>query len=202
VNDMYVNEYAVDACPAEGDAALAVEYLNAAMEDLGYDDISRLPQLTYITFERDDMKLLGETIVDTWKQVLGLNNITFVQYPIGTAIQQFYTGEYDLFMISIGCSVSAIDIMDSFVPDGAYGFFTAEWETDMTGYVDSVNACEFQSDEYFTKVAEMETVFLNEYAVVPLYNQTFYYVLADGVEGYVEPGISFNYQINHLSLTK
>jgi len=202
INDTYVNEYSVDACPVEGDAELAAEYLNAALEELGYSDVSELPELNYITFERDDMRLLGETVVDTWKQVLGITNITFTQYPIGTAIQQFYTGEYDIFMISVGCSVAPTDIMDSFTADGSYGFFAANWDLDVAPFLEAANAEEFQSDAYYQKVAELETAFLNEYSIVPLYNQTFFYALTDGMEGYVEPGISYNYQINQLTLTK
>lgn len=202
ISDTYVNEYSIDVCPVEGDVNKAKEYLKAAMDELGYKDVSELPEITYITFERDDMKLLGETLVDSWKQALGINNITFAQYPIATAIQQFYTQEYDIFMISVGCSVSPVDIMEGFTPEGDYGFFAANWKTNISDLLAAADACEFQSDEYFKKVAELETAFLNEYSIVPLYNQTFYYALTDGVKGYVEPGISYNYQINHLTVSK
>jgi oligopeptide transport system substrate-binding protein len=202
ISDTYVNEYPIDACPVTGDAAKAKEFLQAALTELGYSDVSELPEITYVTFERDDMKLLGETLVDSWKQVLGIDSISFVQYPIGTAIQQFYTGEYDIFMISVGCSISPTDIINGFKADGDYGFFVTNWKTDITDLLAAANASEFQSDEYFKKVAELETAFLNEYSIVPLYNQTFYYALADGVDGYVVPGVSFNYQINHLTVSK
>lgn len=202
ISDTYVKEYPIEACPVTGDAAKAKEYLAAALKELGYKDVSELPAITYITFERDDMKLLGETLVDSWKQVLGISSITFAQYPIGTAIQQFYTGDYDIFMISVGCTVSPLDIIKGFAPEGDYGFFTAGWKTDIAAPLKEANSYEFQSDEYFKKVAELETAFLNEYAIVPLYNQTFYYALRDGVEGYVEPGIAYNYQLNQLKVSK
>jgi ABC-type oligopeptide transport system, periplasmic component len=201
-SDTYVNEYPIDACPVAGDAAKAKEYLNAAMKELGYSDVSKLPKITYVTFERDDMKLLGETLVDSWKQVLGIDNISFTQYPIATAIQNFYTGKYDVFMISVGCTISPTDIIKGFAPEGDYGFFSANWKTNISDKLAAADACEFQSDEYFKKVAELETAFLNEYAIVPLYNQTFYYALADGVDGFVTPGVAYNYQINHLTVSK
>ena len=201
-SDTYVNDYPIEACPVAGDADKAKEYLNAALKELGYNDVSELPEITYVTFERDDMKLLGETLVDSWKQVLGIDSITFAQYPIATAIQQFYTGEYDIFMISVGCTVSPLDIIKGFAPEGDYGFFSAGWKTDITGLLAETNSLEFQSDEYFKKVAELETTFLNEYSIVPLYNQTFYYALGEGVENFVEPGIAFNYQLNQLKVTK
>ena len=201
-NDTFVNEYPIEACPVEGNAEQAKEYLKTALTELGYSDVSELPEISYVTFERDDMKLLGETLVDSWKQVLGIDKITFVQYPIATAIQQFYTGDYDIFMISVGCSTSPTDIMRGFTPEGDYGFFVANWKTNITDMLAAADACEFQSDEYFRKVAELETGFLNEYSITPLYNQTFYYALAKGVEGYVVPGVAYNYQINHLTVSK
>ncbi len=201
-NGKYIEEYPVDTCPVQGDADLAAEYLNKALGELGYDDVSELPQMTYVTFERDDMKLLGETIVDAWKQILGITSISFVQYPIATAIQQFYTGDYDLFMISLGCSIRPTEIIECFTPNGDYGFFTENWGTDITDLLNEANAKEFQSDDYFKGVANAEEALLNEYSLIPIYNQTMYYALAEGVEGFVEPGTVFQFQFNHLTYTK
>lgn len=198
----YVNDYPIDACPVQGDAAQAKDFLKAAMDELGYTDVSQLPQLTYVTFERDDMKLLGETLVDSWKQVLGISNIQFTSYPIGTAIQQFYGGKYDIFMISVGCTISPTDIMKGFASDSDYGFFVTNWKTNVSDLLKAADALPFQSDDYFKKVADLETAFLNEYSIVPLYNQTFFYALGDGVQGFVEPGIAFQYQLNHLTVSK
>jgi ABC-type oligopeptide transport system substrate-binding subunit len=198
----YIEDYSVDIAPIQGDVDLAKDYFAKALEELGYNDASELPQMSYISFERDDMKLLGETITDTWKQVLGITNIQFTQYPIATAIQNFYTGNYDFFMISLGCSVSPTDIIKCFTPDGDYGFFSANWKTDITDLLADANQEEFQSDEYFKKVAIAEEALLNEYSFVPLYNQTMYYALADGIEGYVEPATAFVFQFNHLKYTK
>ncbi len=168
----YIEDYTIDTAPIQGDVTLAKEYLSKALEELGYSDVSELPQMTYISFERDDMKLLGETIVDTWKQVLGITSIQFAQYPIATAIQRFYTGEYDFFMISLGCSVTPLDIIRSFTPDGDYGFFTEGWTTDISTLLEDAESEDFQSVAYYEKVAKVEEALLNEYAFVPLYNET------------------------------
>lgn len=202
IDGKYIDEYAVDTCPTAGDAALANEYMAAALAELGYSDVSELPDLSYMTFERDDMKLLGETITDTWKQVLGIDNITFTQYPIATAIQSFYTGDYDMFMISVGCSIRPTDTIECFTPDGDYGFFTENWTADIVEDLAAANAYEFGSADYLQAVSVAEEELLNEYSLVPLYNQTIYYALADGVEGYVPGSTSYNFQINHLTVTK
>ena len=198
----YIDEYSIDTAPVQGDTKLAKEYFEKALKELGYQSASDLPDMTYISFERDDMKLLGETIVDTWKQVLGITSIKFTQYPISTAIQSFYKGEYDFFMISLACSVTPQDIIKCFTPTGDYGFFTENWETDITDLLKDANEEEFQSEEYFKKVAIAEQALLNEYSLVPLYNQTMYDALADGINGYVEPDTAFVFQYNHLNYTK
>ncbi len=198
----YIEDYSVDTAPIQGDAELAKEYFDKALEELGYSDATQLPAMTYISFERADMKLLGEAIVDTWKQVLGITTIQFTQYPIATAIQSFYKGEYDFFMISLGCSVSPTDVMDTFTANGDYGFFAQNWGIDLESLLADANQEEFQSDAYFKKVASAEEAFLNEYSIVPLYNQTTYYAVADGVDGYVEPGTAFMFQFNHLNFKK
>lgn len=69
--------------PLSGDVDKAKEYLAAAMEELGYSDVSQLPQLELITWDTSEQKLLLETIIDQWKQNLGLENIQLTQYVIG-----------------------------------------------------------------------------------------------------------------------
>lgn len=198
----YVDEYTIDTVATKGDVEKAKEYLQLALDELGYADVSELPEMTYIGFERDDMKLLGEAITDTWKQTLGIDKIQFVQYPIPVAIQNFYTGQYDLFMISLGCTLTPFDIIDSFADGGDFRFFVEGWSTDITDLVNSANEEEFDSPEYYEKVAVAEKALLDESAFVPLYNQTFFYTLQDGIEGYVEPATIFQFQFNYLTYTK
>ena len=202
ITGKYIEDYPVDTAPVQGDPEQAKNFMNKAMQELGYKDAADFPEMSFVTFERPDIKILGEAVADTWKQVLGLTKINFVQYPIGTAIQHFYTGQYDIFMISLGCTLSPTDIIECFAADGDYSFFTVNWEADITGILEAANAEEFRSDAYFSKVAEAEQTLLNEFSLVPLYNQTMYYALGEGVEGFIEPGTSFNYQFNHLTVTK
>lgn len=77
------------------------------MEELGYSDVSQLPQLELITWDTSEQKLLLETIIDQWKQNLGLENIQLTQYVIGTAIGSFYDLSYDLFAITWETDVAA-----------------------------------------------------------------------------------------------
>ena len=80
----------MNSVPLDGDVEQAKAYLAKAMEELGYSDVSELPQLSLVTWDASEQKLLLETIIDQWKQNLGLTNIQLNQYVIGTAIGSFY----------------------------------------------------------------------------------------------------------------
>ena len=202
VSGKYINEFSVDTCPVTGDATKAKEYLAKALTELGYSSAADLPQMTYVTFERDDMKTLGEALVDSWKQNLGITSIQFVQYPIATAIQHFYKNDYDMFMISVGCTVTPLDTISSFTSNGSYSNFIVNWKSSLDESVNAAEALTFRSQEYYGAVAKAEQALLDEYSIDPLYNQSITYALADGVEGYVEPDTAFAYEFNHLTVKK
>ena len=118
----FVDEYPVETVPLSGDVDKAKEYLAAAMEELGYSDVSQLPQLELITWDTSEQKLLLETIIDQWKQNLGLENIQLTQYVIGTAIGSFYDLSYDLFAITWETDVLPTDIMEAMVTGGEVNY--------------------------------------------------------------------------------
>ena len=50
----YVEQYTVDTAPVSGNIELAQQYLAAALSELGYSDVSELPAMTYMSFERNN----------------------------------------------------------------------------------------------------------------------------------------------------
>lgn len=137
----FVDEYPVETVPLSGDVDKAKEYLAAAMEELGYSDVSQLPQLELITWDTSEQKLLLETIIDQWKQNLGLENIQLTQYVIGTAIGSFYDLSYDLFAITWETDVLPTDIMRpwslaarSITASGAMPSLTPWWSRPSTSW--------------------------------------------------------------------
>ena len=51
----FVDEYPVETVPLSGDVDKAKEYLAAAMEELGYSDVSQLPQLEPVSYTHLDV---------------------------------------------------------------------------------------------------------------------------------------------------
>jgi oligopeptide transport system substrate-binding protein len=100
-DSLFVNDYPLNAVPLAGDAAMARDFLTAALADLGYANISQLPKISYLTFENETYKVMGEAIVDQWKQVLGLENINIELQPINSAVMRMVFMNYDIYWQSL-----------------------------------------------------------------------------------------------------
>ena len=196
----FVDEYPVDTVPLTGDVEKAKEYLAKAMEELGYTDVSQLPQLSLVTWDAESQKTLLEAIIDQWKQNLGLTNIQLNQYVIGTAIGNFYDLNYDIFCITWETDVLPTDIMRAMVTGGEvnYGIWSnAEFDTLVAQAVqelDPVKQAELTS--------QAEQIFLNEAAILPIYENGHASAVQDYVSGYQMSAISSGYQFNQLVVNK
>ena len=196
----FVDEYPVDSVPLTGDVEKAKEYLALAMEELGYTDVSQLPQLNLVTWDAESQKILLEAIIDQWKQNLGLTNIQLNQYVIGTAIGNFYDLNYDIFCITWETDVLPTDIMRAMVTGGEvnYGIWSnEEFDTLVAQAVqelDPVKQAELTS--------QAEQIFLDEAAIVPIYENGHASAVQDYVSGFQMSATSSGYQFNHLVVNK
>ena len=74
----YVDEYPIECPPLEGDVEKAQEYLDLALEELGYTSVEELPTMNFVTWDADRQKLLCEAIIDQWKQNLGITSVQLI----------------------------------------------------------------------------------------------------------------------------
>ena len=168
------------------------------MEELGYSDVSELPQLELITWDTTEQKLLLETIIDQWKQNLGLENIQLTQYVIGTAIGSFYDLTYDIFCITWETDVLPTDIMEAMVTGGEtnYGIWS---DPEFDSLVEqAINELDPVKQAELTSQAEQ--VFLDNAAILPIFENG----VTGAVQSYVEgfqmtstPGYQFNNLVVH-----
>ena len=196
----FVDEYSVETVPLSGDVDKAKEYLAAAMEELGYSDVSQLPQLELITWDDSEQKLLLETIIDQWKKNLGLENVQLTQYVIGTAIGSFYDLSYDLFAITWETDVLPTDIMEAMVTGGEvnYGIWSnAEFDSLVNQAIN-----ELDPEKQAELTAQAEQIFLDEAAILPLYENGVTGAVQSYVEGYQMSATSSGYQFNKLVVHK
>ena len=196
----FVDEYPVDTVPLSGDVDKAKEYLALAMEELGYSDVSELPQLQLITWDASEQRLLLETIIDQWKQNLGLENIQLTQYVIGTAIGSFYDLSYDLFCITWETDVLPTDIMEAMATGGEVNY--GIWSDPAFDELVQQAVSEMDAETQAELTAQAEQIFLDDAAILPLYENGVTSAVQSYVEGFQMTAISSGYQFNQLVVHK
>ena len=196
----YVDEYPIDCPPLEGDVEKAQEYLDLALEELGYTSVEELPAMNFVTWDADRQKLMCEAIIDQWKQNLGITSVQLDQYPIGTAIGMYMSNDYDIFAISLSASLSLENSLKNYVTGGDYN--NGIW--DCPEYDAIVEQLETETDEAtrFELIQQAEQLLVTGSSIVPFYALTTTYAVQDYVEGFYMPTFGSGFQLNELQINK
>ena len=196
----YVDEYPIDCPPVEGDVEKAKEYLDLALEELGYSSVEELPEMNFVTWDADRQKLLCEAIIDQWKQNLGITSIQLDQYPIGTALGMYMSNDYDIFAISLSASLSLEDSLENYVTGGDYN--NGIWNC--PEYDEIVAQLQTETDEAtrFDLIQQAEQLLVTGSSIVPFYALTTTYAVQDYVDGFYMPTFGSGFQINELQINK
>ncbi len=195
----FVDEYPIESVPAAGDVEKAKEYLAKALEELGYADVSELPEMKLVTWDSTEQKLLCETIIDQWKQNLGITSIQLNQYVIGTAIGTFFDLSYDIFVITWESDVLPTDIMESMMTGGECN--AGIWSD--PAFDELVEAAVQELDP--VKKAELtqqaEQIFMDDAGIIPIYLQGTIHVVQDYVDGF-QISAADGFEFNNLVVNK
>lgn len=196
----YVDEYPIDCPPVEGDVEKAKEYLDLALEELGYSSVEELPEMNFVTWDADRQKLMCEAIIDQWKQNLGITSIQLDQYPIGTAIGMYMSNDYDIFAISLSASLSLEDSLENYITGGDYN--NGIWNC--PEYDEIVAQLQTETDEAtrFDLIRQAEQLLVTGSSIVPFYALTTTYAVQDYVEGFYMPTFGAGFQLNELQVNK
>lgn len=198
--ELYTEEYEMDYVDVTGDAEAALEYLAAAMEELGYSDVSELPEITYMCVSSDTYRSLGETIVDQWKQVLGISNIQFLEYDMNTAFSYFYSNQYDIFFLGLDFGIAPYGCMAYLANGGDYNF--GIWSDELLDTLLVQTESAYGTDEFYDLLAQTEQEFLSFAGLIPLAESASYYVTQDYVENFHMGDNTYGFEINELILNK
>lgn len=195
----FVEEFPVNTVPTTGDVEKAKEYLAAALSELGYSDVSELPQMSMVTWDTAEQKLLCETVIDQWKQNLGITSIQLNQYQIGTAIGCFYDLTYDIFMITWESDVMPTDAMNAMTSTGEAN--PGLWSC--PEFDELIDQARHELDP--VKQAELtqqaEQLFLDMACVIPVYVQGDIHAVQPYVSGFVI-GSSDGFEFQNLTVSK
>ena len=196
----FADEYPVDCPPLEGDVEQAQEYLALALEELGMSSVAELPEMHFVTWDTAQQRLMCETLIDQWKQNLGIETIQLDQYPIGTAIGNYSSNQFDIFAISISSSLTPYDALENFVNGGDYN--NGIWTNDEYGaLVEQVKAATDKAEKY-ELTQQAEQILVDGACIIPFYGLTTAYATQDYVEGFAIGDLGAGFQFEKLQVNK
>lgn len=196
----FADEYPVDCPPLEGDVEQAQEYLALALEELGMSSVAELPEMHFVTWDTAQQRLMCETLIDQWKQNLGIETIQLDQYPIGTAIGNYSSNQFDIFAISISSSLTPYDALENFVNGGDYN--NGIWTNDeYDALVEQVKAATDKAEKY-ELTQQAEQILVDGACIIPFYGLTTAYATQDYVEGFAIGDLGAGFQFENLQVNK
>ena len=89
-----VEEYPYEGWSASAEPEKAVEYLNAAMEELGCLDVSEIPTFTMLCYDSQENMNALNAIAAMWESTLGITAQIDSQ-PLSSMLEMAYSGDYD-----------------------------------------------------------------------------------------------------------
>ena len=203
---LFQDDYPVESVPLEGDAEQAKAYLQAALDELGYASANELPELSYLTFENDSYRLMAETLVDQWNQVLGLDNISIELKPIPDAIQSMMSYQYDIYYTSLGVGSTPSTFMNYWITGGSVNdvaangtnlFSNAEFDQ----LVDEASTT-MEREARMGLYAQAEQILIDEAPLIMISAPGNYAAVADYVDGFVYNALDNAIELNHLTVNK
>lgn len=212
----YVDEYSLkDTAPLGGDANAAKKYLQQAMTELGYSDVSQLPEISFLTFENDSQKKLAESMVSTWKNVLGLNNVKINLQPIQSAISSMVYMNYDIYMmmsevldddmlaqLSYWETTGGLSDIAGFQAQGAPAMMVSMHANSEYDSLVTEAYTDFDDTSRFKKICQAEQMLYSDFAYFPLFQGGNEYAVRDYVEGFTHAYVDNGYSFAHLVVKK
>lgn len=195
-----MEEYPVNSVPLSGDIDKAKEYLATALEELGLSSVEELPELHFVTWDTTSQKLLCETMIDQWKQNLGITSIQLDQYPIGTAIGNYTSNEYDLFAISLSSSLTPWDALENFVNGGDYN--AGIWSNEEYDALVAQIQTETDKAKKYELTQQAEQILLDGSCIIPFYGLSTAYATQSYVEGFGLGGLGAGFLFDQLTVQK
>ncbi len=194
----YVDEYTLEnTAPLEGDAEAAVGYLNAALAELGYSDVSQLPELSFLTFDSASQSMYVETVVSLWKSVLGLENVTINLQPIQSAIMSMVYMNYDIYLQQLSMNpddmleqlgfwktTGGVSDVAGFQASGVPSFMASMHADEAYDTLVTDAYTEFDDAARFSMVQQAEQLLYDSYTFFPAMAGGGYYATKSYVEGY------------------
>jgi len=172
----------------DNDVEKAKEYLQKGLEELGYSDVSELPEIALSYNTDDGHQKIAQAVQDMWKQNLGvdvtLNNAEWKVY-----IEQVQSLDYNIARMGwLGDFNDPINFLELYyAKDG--GNNDTGWENPEFQKLLDQSATEADSEKRFDLLKQAEELFMDEMPVIPIYFYTNNWVQADNLKDVAVSGL-------------
>ncbi|MBQ8653420.1 MAG: peptide ABC transporter substrate-binding protein [Clostridia bacterium] len=206
----FVDDYPSTVIPGAGDEALAKEYMEKALAELGYKSVSELPTIKYLTFDSNMYRLTAEVLQSEWKRVLGLECIQIELKPVSDAVMSMVFMDYDIYYQSLTSTADAPrSFLEFWITGGSVSDVMQAGAPFSSIYSDPKfdelvkNAMyEFDPVKRNAMMAEAEQLLLESYIFVPIQWNGNYYAVSDRLQGYVQNESQDGIMINYATVTE
>lgn len=201
----FSEDYPVQTVPMNGDVEKAKAYLQAALDELGYASAAELPPLSYLTFENDTYRLTGETLVDQWKQILGIECITIELQPIPDAIQRMMSYQYDLYFTSMSNGTTPSTFANYWLSDGSINDVTGSgmplFKNDEYDSLVRAAATELDREARMQLYAKAEQILIDEAPLVMINTDGSYSAISSRVSGFLYHSNDSAIELNYTTIS-
>ena len=210
----YVDEFPLsDVVPLSGDPEQAKAYLAAALEELGYSDVSELPKLQLLSFENDKQKNVCVTCISLWKSILGLENIEINLQPIQAAIMSMVYMNYDMYLQQLTLDPDLyLDLLGYWITTGSVSDVAGFQASGVPSFMASMHINEEYDNVYaslssnfddasrYADMAKAEQLLYSDFVFFPIYAGGGFDIVQSYVSGWVNPYNEGGYGITNLVL--
>lgn len=155
---------------------LNFEEAKKALNEAGYKDMTRFPELTYILNDEGYNKAIAEYIKQSWAK-LGIN-VKLEYYSKAAFSKKRKTGEFDIVKSGWMCDwddpSNILSVFETFSGHN-YGKYSSNKFDQLVKEARESNVLE----DHYMKLHMAERVFLEDYAVIPIYYYETYWMQKD-----------------------
>jgi oligopeptide transport system substrate-binding protein len=180
VDGTYGEEYTLDSYPLDGDQDKALEYLDAALEELNISDPSEI-SLEITTSDAESSKKIAEVVQELWQDTLGIN-ITIRQVTYSELWTVLPQGDYDIGYGGWGADYDdPYSYLELFISDNDYNYSAysnSEYDALM-----KATKTETDAKTRMDELNQAEQMIIDDGAFVPLQMREEHYLVNEKVTG-------------------
>lgn len=180
VNGTYGEESDLNSYPMDGDKDKAMEYLNAALPEIGAASPSDIT-VTITTTDSESAKKQAEVCQEMWSDTLGIN-VEIDQVTYSEMLSRQASGDYEIGWGGWGADYDdAYSYLELFKSDSAYNY--SQYKNDEVDALLTASQTETDVEKRMEMLHQAEQIIIDDAAFLPQAQREVHYLVGDNVSG-------------------